>query len=306
MPSTEPTWVIEDSSLNALAMPKSASFTTPSSPRRRLPGLTSRCTTPLRCAYSRPRQAWATIDSASRDLEQALVAQDLGARLPAHELHDDVLAVGRLVEAEVEDLDDVGVHEPRDGQRLAPEARDELAVVGEVLGQQLDGDVALEARVEGAHDGRHAADAEPLAQLVAAGEDLAGHHGAVLPADVPPVPVSVPVVVVSVAGRAGARRCPSVPVVPVSVVVGLGARRAGVRGRRLGGRRVGRRGVGCGRLRLGLRPGRTSPGPACARLLMPGLQAVAQLGVDRVGQVEQLVLGLGDGALGRRRSRPAR
>ena len=40
----------EAQSLTALAIPKSASFTTPSSARSRLPGLTSRCTTPLRWA----------------------------------------------------------------------------------------------------------------------------------------------------------------------------------------------------------------------------------------------------------------
>ncbi len=50
VPSTEPTCVIDDSSLSAFAMPKSASLTTPSVERRRLPGFTSRCTTPLRCA----------------------------------------------------------------------------------------------------------------------------------------------------------------------------------------------------------------------------------------------------------------
>ena len=46
-PRTEPTCVIADSSLSALAMPKSASLTRPSSERSRLPGLTSRCTTPF-------------------------------------------------------------------------------------------------------------------------------------------------------------------------------------------------------------------------------------------------------------------
>ena len=92
-------------------------------------------------------------------------------------------------------------------------------VVGQVLGQQLDGHVALEAIVEGAHDGRHAADAEALAQLVAAREDLAGHHGDRLPADaVPPVPVSVP------GRRAGGR----------AVGVGVGARAVGVGPRRVG------------------------------------------------------------------------
>ena len=58
-----------------------------------------------------------------------------------------------LVEAEVEHLDDVRVHEPGGRERLAPEARDERRVVGEVLGEQLDRDVALEPLVE-ARDGR--------------------------------------------------------------------------------------------------------------------------------------------------------
>ena len=69
---------------------------------------------------------------------------------PLDELHDDVLAVALLVEPEVEDLHDVRVHEARGGQRLAAEALDELVVVGEVLGQQLHRDLALEAAVEGA------------------------------------------------------------------------------------------------------------------------------------------------------------
>ena len=49
MPSTEPTWVMLDCSV-ALAIPKSASLIPPSSERSRLPGFTSRCTTPLRWA----------------------------------------------------------------------------------------------------------------------------------------------------------------------------------------------------------------------------------------------------------------
>ena len=74
-------------------------------------------------------------------------------RISAHDwpvdvLHDDEVLVRRLVEARVEHLHDVGVHEPRRGQRLAPEPRDERRVVGQVLGQQLHGDVALEALVE--------------------------------------------------------------------------------------------------------------------------------------------------------------
>jgi hypothetical protein len=92
-----------------------------------------------------------------------------------------------------------------------------------MLGQQLDGHVALEAIVEGAHDRRHAADAEALAQLVATGEDLAGHHGTVTPPTVvPPVPVSVPVVVPG--GVAPVVPVDAVGVVPVPVpVVSVGA-----------------------------------------------------------------------------------
>ena len=50
VPSTEPTCVMRVCSA-ALAIPKSASFVAPiSSANSRLPGFTSRCTTPARCA----------------------------------------------------------------------------------------------------------------------------------------------------------------------------------------------------------------------------------------------------------------
>ena len=90
--------------------------------------------------------------------------------------------------AEVEDLDDVGVHEPRGGERLAAEARDEARVLGQVLGQQLDRDVALQARVERELDGRHAADAEAAVELVAVGEEFVGHARASSGAGTPPSP----------------------------------------------------------------------------------------------------------------------
>ena len=151
-------------------------------------------------------------------------------------------------------------------------------VVGQVLGQQLDGHVALEALVEGAHDGRHAADAQALAQLVAAREDLAGHHGVVPRRPTcRPVPVSVPVVVRSLVPVVPVPvPVPvSVPVVPVSVVpVSVGAPVSVVG--RLGGRRVGRGGVGAGSAASGSASGRRSRGPACARLLDARLQALAQ------------------------------
>jgi hypothetical protein len=65
------------------------------------------------------------------------------------------------------------VHEPGGGERLAAEARDEARVVGQVLGQELDGDVALEPRVERELDGRHAADAEAAVEAIAVREQVA-------------------------------------------------------------------------------------------------------------------------------------
>ena len=115
------------------------------------------------------------MSTASSGPEVALVAQDLGARLAVDVLHDDELALGGLVEPEVEHLHDVGVHEAGGGQRLAAEARDEVRVLGEVLGQQLDRDVALQARVEGQLHGRHPAGPQAALESVAVGEELVGH-----------------------------------------------------------------------------------------------------------------------------------
>ncbi len=114
-------------------------------------------------------------------------AQDL----PGHVLHHDEVLVVALVEAEVEHLDDVGVDQASGGQRLAPKARDESGVVGEVLGEQLDGDVALQPVVEGEVDGRHAADAEAAFDPVPAGDRRRGGHWPFppLPFPLPPVPV---------------------------------------------------------------------------------------------------------------------
>ena len=123
--------------------------------------------------------------------QRAALAQDLRARLPVDVLHDDEVAVRLVVEPEVEDLDDVGVHEPGGGQRLALEARHEARVVGQVLGQQLDRHVALQPRVERQLDGGHAADAEAALEPVAVGEELVGHPPSSSGAGAPPAPPSV-------------------------------------------------------------------------------------------------------------------
>ena len=64
-----------------------------------------------------------------------------------------------LVQAGVEDLHDVGVDQARGRLRLALEARHERGVVGEVLGEQLDRHLALQAQVEREVDGGHPAEA---------------------------------------------------------------------------------------------------------------------------------------------------
>ena len=100
----------------------------------------------------------------------------------------------RSSKPEVEHLDDVGVHQPGRRQGLAAEARHERGVVGEVLGQQLDRDVALQALVEREVDGRHAADAEAPLEPVAAGDrHVVIHWPLPLPLPLPPA--------VAVAGR---------------------------------------------------------------------------------------------------------
>ena len=156
----------------------------------------------------------------------AAVAQQLGARVAGDVLHHDEVLVVALVEAEVEHLDDVRVHEPRGGERLAAEARDERRVVGQVLGEQLHRDVALEPLVEREVHGRHAADAEAALEPVAACD----RRRAVI------VRLPVPVPVAGAAGAAAAavgrrsrrRRWPGRWRVPVAVVVDVAAELVGV------------------------------------------------------------------------------
>ena len=103
--------------------------------------------------------------------ERALLLDDLLERAPLEVLHRDVRAAVGL--AAVVDGDDVRVVEARGGLRLAPEALDELAVLGVALGHDLERDLAAEARVLGQVDRRHAADAQAPEHAVAAVERLA-------------------------------------------------------------------------------------------------------------------------------------
>ena len=116
-------------------------------------------------ALRRPATTMSTAWSTGKPVA---LAHELRDGRPLDVLHHDEVAVRLRVVAGVVDLDDVGVDELCGGQRLAPEARHEAVVLGQVLGQQLDRDLALEHVVERAVDGRHAAGAEALVEPVAA------------------------------------------------------------------------------------------------------------------------------------------
>jgi hypothetical protein len=97
--------------------------------------------------------------SASAGSRRPSVAQQLGARLAADVLHDDEVPPLGSSRPKSKTCTMFGCTRPRGGERLAAEARDELRVLGEVLGEQLDRDLALEPAVERELDGRHAAEA---------------------------------------------------------------------------------------------------------------------------------------------------
>ena len=103
--------------------------------------------------------------SAALRLERAL---DRAEVLAVDELHhQEVLAV--VAEADVEDLDDVAVLEQRQHLGLGDQQLDEPPILRQVRQDPLDRDRLLEAA--GGHglaaeDLRHAADADPVEQLV--------------------------------------------------------------------------------------------------------------------------------------------
>ena len=172
MPTTEPTWVIRVCSI-ARAIPKSVSFTVRLVAAER--AADDHQVSRLDVAVDDPAAVGIVEPGAGLDpdlgreprLERALALQDLGSGAPLDELHDDVVAP--LVDPGVVDLDDVGVDQFRDGERLAPEAGDEPLVVGEVLGEDLDRDGALEDPVGCPMHGRHPARAEAPVDLIAPG-----------------------------------------------------------------------------------------------------------------------------------------
>ena len=126
--------------------------------------------------------------------------------------------------------------------------------VGEMLGEQLDGDVALEALVEREVHGRHAAGAEPALEPVAAGDQdlgsLTRHFPELRPRRRPRRSVAAAAVALSVPLAAARWPCPPLPWAPSrrrggAVVVAAVGRRRGC-GRRDGRGRARRGGASCG------------------------------------------------------------
>ena len=90
--------------------------------------------------------------------------------------------VGRGRLARVDDAHDMGMVELRDCPRLAAEALELVGVRGDLAVHELDRDLALEHRVEGAIDGRHPPGADLGVEPVTAGEqgaDLRAHRSIV-------------------------------------------------------------------------------------------------------------------------------
>ena len=84
--------------------------------------------------------------------------------------------------ADVEDRHDAGgIREPGDGESLAREARTDRLVVGEALGEKLDGDGPRQVGVLGAVDLAHPAVGDPLGMLVSRREHVFVVHRDRLP-----------------------------------------------------------------------------------------------------------------------------
>ena len=94
------------------------------------------------------------------------LAEAVGKRPALDQLQDQV--GDAVLAAEVEDLEDVRMLQPRDRAGFLLEALSVVGVVGEEVGQHLDRDVAVQRRVVGAVDRGHAAAADALQHPVGA------------------------------------------------------------------------------------------------------------------------------------------
>ena len=138
------------------ARPKSMSLV-PDLVSMMLPGLKSRCTMPARWAISKASATSIPIFSEFRERQRA-PAQAVGKRLAVEELHDQ--EVGAVLRADVVEMADVRMIQRGNGAGFALETLLEFGIGGEMSGENLDGNGAIEARVFRAVDLAHAAGAE--------------------------------------------------------------------------------------------------------------------------------------------------
>ena len=125
----------------------------------------SRWTIPFSWAAASPSATSRAMSSARRGEERA-VRHGQPERLALEELADGEPEAALV--ADVEEREDVGMREGGDGLRLGREARERLGVAGQLLGQDLDRDLAVQPRVPRAVDLAHAAGAERGDDLVRA------------------------------------------------------------------------------------------------------------------------------------------
>ena len=156
---TPPVAVCWVSALTALASPKSATLTRPSSAMRTFSGLMSRWIRPARWALAsadRTGSISARARAGGIGLSLRITSRSVW---PGDELHRE--EDGAVVLALVVDGDDVGVREPGGGPGLADEPGRELLVVAEAGVHHLDRDGAVEPEVGGLVDAGHATARHP-------------------------------------------------------------------------------------------------------------------------------------------------
>ena len=140
-----------------------------------LAGLTSRWTKPAPVGLvERARHGRTDVD---RELgaEALLAVEQLAQALAVDELHHDGLAA--VVLEHVVDGDDVGMVQPGDGDRLAPEPFGDHRIGGEVRLEPFDGDPAIELDVGGDPHLGHPTVPDPPIEVVSAREQFDGRVG---------------------------------------------------------------------------------------------------------------------------------
>ena len=130
---------------NVFASPKSRILIWPSAATITLAGFRSRWTMPFSCAASRPSAICRAIEMTSGSSSGRPSASIASQRAARHVFHDERGRAVQLLEAV--DVRDVMMAEGGERLRLAIESREPIRIAGELIGQDLDRDVAIEASV---------------------------------------------------------------------------------------------------------------------------------------------------------------